>query len=469
MPSSSVSSTHLSNGYKPSSLPSDPRSAFCNLRDAMATCMQHELNQGQTVELEVQSKGFSEQLQQKSLVIEDLVLKFEKSGEEKAKLRDEADSQSAKLQGIQKQQHLLAQQIGKMEASLAKATQALENEKIRSGKLQETLKTREVELKESLASGKSSREELRKWQSYRSTLLEVNLDKFREGVASLWGDAAIMSEKYFRADVSRTFLEHGWHDQAQVIYGEQPLPAIPASNSAMAKDMRMPIALAVFSSLVSVHLLQATYIEGGNLKLHNILLDRAYSDDEAESLCRALLLSSTEWNHQDSNINFSRDAAYNRFAMFASQLLEPTEYKDCMADIQSLLSRIMNLWQGVQRSTVKVDASHELQESSEWSRFSSITTVTTTQADTGRGAALNGVVLAVFPGFFKTCTGRQEILFPRMVSTKSQIINVDAEVQAEVDQAAARPQKGQSRGRRKSILGRSLTLSLQHGRSRGVA
>lgn len=150
----------------------------------MVTCIQHESyytdaegTKDKLLNMEVQSRGLSEQLQQKSLVIEDLVLKFEKSGEEKAKLRNEANAQSAQLQGIQKQQHLLNQQIDKIEASLAKAIQALEKEKIRSGKLQEMLKSKEVELRDSLTSSKSSREELRKWQSYKSTLLEVDLDR----------------------------------------------------------------------------------------------------------------------------------------------------------------------------------------------------------------------------------------------------------------------------------------------------
>lgn len=150
----------------------------------METCIQHESyytdaegTKDRLLNLEIQSRELSEQLQQKSLVVEDLVLKFEKSGEEKAKLRNEANVQSAQLQGIQKQQHLLTQQIEKTEVSLAKAIQALENEKIRSGKLQEMLKSKEVELRESLTSSKSSREELRKWQSYKSTLLEVDLDR----------------------------------------------------------------------------------------------------------------------------------------------------------------------------------------------------------------------------------------------------------------------------------------------------
>ncbi|KEQ85406.1 MAG: Uncharacterized protein AUREO_049220 [Aureobasidium pullulans] len=469
MPSSSVSLAHLGNGSKPSSLPSDSKSAFCNLRDAMETCIQHESyytdaegTKDRLLNLEIQSRELSEQLQQKSLVVEDLVLKFEKSGEEKAKLRNEANVQSAQLQGIQKQQHLLTQQIEKTEVSLAKAIQALENEKIRSGKLQEMLKSKEVELRESLTSSKSSREELRKWQSYKSTLLEVDLDRFREGISSIWRDTADMSEKYFRADIPRIFLERqsGWLDQAQAIYGEQPLPPIPASNSDVAKDVRMAIALAVFSSLVSMHLLQTTYIEGGKLELHDILLDKAYSNDEAESLCRALLLSISDFNNHDPCINSATDAIYNGFSIFANKLLGPTEYKNCMTDIQLLLSRIMDLWQDVQRSTVKVDASRHLGETSEWSRFSSGTMVKATQTAASRDTMPNDVVLVLFPGFIKTCTGRREMLFPRMVLTRSQIISAEAEAQAEADQAIPRPQKGQSRGRRNSILGKSLFLGV---------
>lgn len=257
----------------------------------------------------------------------------------------------------------------------------------------------------------------------------------------------------------------GWLDQAQAIYGEQPLPPVPASNSDIAKDVRMAIALAVFSSLVSVHLLQTTYIEGGKLELHDNLLDKAYSNDEAESLCRAILLSISDFNNHDPCINSAGDAVYNEFSVFANKLLGPTEFKNCMADIQSLLSRIMDLWQDVQRSTVKVDASRDLGETSEWSRVSSGTMVTATQTAVARDTVPNDVALVVFPGFIKTCTGRREMLFPRMVLTRSQIISAEAEAQAEVDQAIPRPQKGQSRGRRNSILGRSL----QNGRFLGVA
>jgi hypothetical protein len=255
-----------------------------------------------------------------------------------------------------------------------------------------------------------------------------------------------------------------WLKIAQQCVEPWKIPPLPSSNSDAAKDMRMVVALAVLSSLISEHVLLATYIPGG-ADLHDLLLEKAEENDEAESLCRALLLSLQSTEEQDEMGESARKRVVNQFITFSAQLLEPEQYQDSLTHLEGLSRKAASLWQVAQRSNFKIDAGKMISSSERWKKFN--IPISNLEQQTGEDTTLRSddsaskVVLVVFPGFVKTHTDRTDVIFPRIVVTGSQIARSDYEYRQEHSQTVSSLQRRPTRGRKDSAVGRLFEHSRQ--------
>lgn len=217
----------------------------------------------------------------------------------------------------------------------------------------------------------------------------------------------------------------------------------------------MAVALAVFSSLISQHILSTTYIMGGGYGLHDLLLEKAWEDDKAASLCRALLLSLFSPQRQSKKMDAAMKAVEDDFYSFARRLLSSDQYGEYVADLTSLLRRVIDLWQGAQRSTIMFDAGLSVTEPKIWTGFGSSapTLPPDTTKDQTAGTVVSGmdVVLVLFPGFVRIWTESEHIVFPCMVLTKSQMTRINEELNVERHEAMTGTRRKPSTRRRDSV------------------
>ncbi|KAF1351339.1 hypothetical protein BDV97DRAFT_413292 [Delphinella strobiligena] len=439
---------------------SDPDGAFRKLFDAAAACSKHksfylkaeatgeDLNKARA-QLTEKTKQYNEKEISYNDLLQVTIDDRQRFGREKEDLKAEHQALRKELEickanlGQQKDlQADLQKQVEDHKRARGDISDALKHEKALSAGLDKDLEAKEKDCESLNAALRDTSGNLQKWQAYKSNLVPVDFPSFREMTERLWRDAVSFAQKYFHADVSTTVLDRqaDWIKEAKRLYKVMNLPSFPASNSAAAKSMRMAVALAVLTSLISNQIFLTTYIKGGAMGLHDLLTDQAWADDKTASLCRALLLSCSSPEDQNKYIEKAVRAVEDDFYTFAVRLLVPDQYGEYTTDLKSLIRQATDLWQGAQRSTVLLDAGLDLARSRLWTAFGSSTPATPLDPEDDQGIELpeEDVVLVVFPGFIRSSTKSEETVFPSMVLGKSQMVTIEEELKTERNEAAAR-------------------------------
>lgn len=143
-----------------------------------------------------------------------------------------------------------------------------------------------------------------------------------------------------------------------------------ASNSPVAKEMRLAVILAVLSREIDRQIFQPTYTISDDTQLRDILSQLAETDCEKESFCRCMLLS-IEPNAQEMSLQSKNQAVVQKVSSYLYELLSETEYSEIRLRISKILHRAIDIWLPIQRAQQRYEPDFEPLNwgDDEWSLF----------------------------------------------------------------------------------------------------
>jgi hypothetical protein len=165
------------------------------------------------------------------------------------------------------------------------------------------------------------------------------------------------SKNLYRYQKSRAFAN--FRDKIKDFKGIASIPILE-SNTPAAKSMRIAIALALLTQLLSARLLTSTYLIPDDSDLRIALSHEADNNAEKEVLCRGVLLGiNTE--HQAQNREERVTEVLEIFTEVSQTLYPSSSVLEFKVALEPLLQDLTELWWKIQRCKQPVMADAELE------------------------------------------------------------------------------------------------------------
>lgn len=308
--------------------------------------------------------------------------------EEKKKL-NQANEDFTKLQKVGKEKEKL---IEDLKTDGSKLKRAYESLKTKSKALEADKARVDEEIKQ-----KSLR--LQKLEGYAGQLNDDSETVLCDKMDDLWDFCTNAILVHLRKDIPEDRLQD---PQAMrklktpgIIHHQVPLPA---SNTNVAKKMRLAIFMGLLARELVENIFQPLYITPGESEILSILHGLAEKDPEKESYCRAILLAMSP-EKQNTMLKERKKTFLQNVGSYVYDLLPGMQYDELRQSLKVVLDRACETWRFFQYSRNRYEPDFNLLEwgDEECEAFPFEDNLSLTREEQETDSHADEAVLAIFP------------------------------------------------------------------------
>ncbi|KAI9727444.1 MAG: hypothetical protein M1834_008388 [Cirrosporium novae-zelandiae] len=382
-------------------------------------------------------------------------------------LEEEKISDATQIKRLGDEEARLGKELNKKKKELDDLRVQIGILKEKTKGFQSTLDQKEEEANGLRRTVDECRGELRKWESYRSPLEQLKVVDFYNEMGELWKHLSSFCKRCFAQDLPDHILKgqddwFKWFHSLPLFESELH---IPCSNSTAAKNVRMTIAMAVLSALITRDIFTPKRVPRTARDLYDFLVQQAEIDVTKESLCRAILLSESAGGIQEQSSEELISSVVQDADVTLAPLMTSGTHETFLPELRNLIKEAVQLWHKAQISKVRLEASLEVTQTDMtiWRTIllpcdSNHSAPTSPKSTATRPTATpitppleDPVELTLFPSIFIASNGGWETVFAGYLIRNSQI--------AAAEEEWTRTQKAKripySRARRMSFLDNS--------------
>lgn len=241
-----------------------------------------------------------------------------------------------------------------------------------------------------------------------------------------------------------------------------------ASNSDVAKGMRLAVMLAIISKQLAEEIFQPSYVISDRQELKEVFADLAYDDAEKETFARTLFLSIEPEIQQKECLSRGKSiVALVSKVLFG--ILTKAQYERFQKAVQNIVQEAIKSWLPIQSASKKYEPTFDFRECTE----NNLKILQIVKENQIQAIRYDDCVFVIFPGISVIKRNTEDILTSCMILTKSQKLYQEAEKEKQEKEKQdipepSSPTNGRSRGKRRpSNASASQAKSLPNGDSNG--